>query len=46
MAIAFLLILGFRMGKVKGLLIVLVIYLALNVGSIVKLVRQIKYGKF
>ncbi|MFD1629425.1 hypothetical protein [Pseudopedobacter beijingensis] len=45
-AIGILLIAGFRFGKIKGMLIVLLIYLALNVGSIVKLIRKIKYGKF
>ncbi|ADY54187.1 hypothetical protein Pedsa_3658 [Pseudopedobacter saltans DSM 12145] len=45
-AIALLLIAGFRFGKTRGMLLVIVIYLALNVGSIVTLIRKIKYGKF
>ena len=45
-AISILLIAGFRFGKIKGMLLVIAVYLALNVGSIVKLIRKLKYGKF
>lgn len=44
-ALSFIIILGFRFGKIKGMLIVSVIYLALNADALQSAYHYIKGGK-
>ncbi|WP_168199469.1 hypothetical protein [Pedobacter aquae] len=47
-ALSFLILLGLRLGKMKGVLMVLVVYLALNMATIVRYIRErsVRNGKF